>query len=300
MPAHAAPWAPATPLPPLNPPRHTGCESPSTLAEPHVPTLARPQLTIATAIVFYHRFYSRKSYDGYDRFRIATTCLFLAGKVEETPKKIKDVVIETYKAQHGAAGKASGPDPESKEFWSLKEEILVCERILLQTLDFDLTVEHAYRRAPLPRRPAVAPRHRRRPQTRPRSGPDSTDGPGPVAQAAARVREEHQGHARFGAGCVELYQRQPAHHHCSAGALPPRASRLPPPAVSAAARHTAPHRPHRSCVVRVRSTRRDVWRRRRSTWPLGSWTTRWCCPRITISRGARSPHTHTPELQPRF
>ena len=189
------------------------------------PSLARPQLTIATAIVFYHRFYSRKSYDGYDRFRIATTCLFLAGKVEETPKKIKDVVIETYKAQHGAAGKASGPDPESKEFWSLKEEILVCERILLQTLDFDLTVEHAYRRAPLPRRPAC-----RRPRTRPQLGPDSTDGPGPVAQAAARVREEHQGHARLGAGCLELYQRQPAHDHCSAGAPPPPASRLPPPA----------------------------------------------------------------------
>ena len=184
------------------------------------PACRRPQLSIATAIVFYHRFYSRKSYDSYDRFRIATTCLFLAGKVEETPKKIKDVVIEAYKAQHQ---KPTGPEPESKEFWALKEEILVCERILLQTLDFDLTVEHAYRRAPLPRRLAVAPRPRRRPRTRPRSGPDSTDGP--VAQAAARVREEHQGHARLGAGCVELYQRQPAHHHCSAGALPPLASR---------------------------------------------------------------------------
>ena len=100
----------------------------------------------------------------------------------------------------------------------------MCERILLQTLDFDLTVEHAYRRAPLPRRLAVAPRPRRRPRTRPRSGPDSTDVP--VAQATACVREEHQGHARLGAGCVELYQRQPAHHHCSAGALPPLASRL--------------------------------------------------------------------------
>ena len=104
--------------------------------------LRLPQLSIATAIVFYHRFYSRKSYDSYDRFRIATTCLFLAGKVEETPKKIKDVVIEAYKAQHQ---KPTGPEPESKEFWALKEEILVCERILLQTLDFDLTVEHAYR-----------------------------------------------------------------------------------------------------------------------------------------------------------
>ena len=101
-----------------------------------------PQLSIATAIVFYHRFYSRRSYESYDRFRIATTCLFLAGKVEETPKKLKDVVIEAYKAQYQ---KQTGPDPESKEFWELKEQILVCERILLQTLDFDLTVEHAYR-----------------------------------------------------------------------------------------------------------------------------------------------------------
>jgi len=104
--------------------------------------LRLPQLSIATAIVFYHRFYSRKSYDSYDRFRIATTCLFLAGKVEETPKKLKDVVVEAYKAQYQ---KQTGPDPESKEFWELKEQILVCERILLQTLDFDLTVEHAYR-----------------------------------------------------------------------------------------------------------------------------------------------------------
>ena len=141
------------------------CESLSPHPVPHrrvCPVCRRPQLSIATAIVFYHRFYSRKSYDSYDRFRIATTCLFLAGKVEETPKKIKDVVIEAYKAQHQ---KPTGPEPESKEFWALKEEILVCERILLQTLDFDLTVEHAYRRASLPRRPAVAPRHRRRPST---------------------------------------------------------------------------------------------------------------------------------------
>lgn len=119
------------------------CWRPTASSPPALPLRARsPQLSIATAIVFYHRFYSRKSYESYDRFRIATTCLFLAGKVEETPKKLKDVVVEAYKAQYQ---KQTGPDPESKEFWELKEQILVCERILLQTLDFDLTVEHAYR-----------------------------------------------------------------------------------------------------------------------------------------------------------
>jgi len=105
-----------------------------------------PQLAIATAIIFYHRFYSWDSRrlvwgNRYDRLRIASTCLFLAGKVEESPKKIKAVVIEAYKAQHR---KQVGPEPASQEFWELMEQILVCERILLQTLNFDLTVEHAY------------------------------------------------------------------------------------------------------------------------------------------------------------
>jgi len=91
--------------------------------------------------VFYHRFFAHKSYENYCRFTIATTCLFLASKVEETPKKLKDVVIETYRIQHGR----QAPDPESQEFKDLKERILVSERVLLQTLGFDLTVEHAYR-----------------------------------------------------------------------------------------------------------------------------------------------------------
>jgi len=104
--------------------------------------LRLPQLSIATAIVFFHRFYSKMSYEHYDRFTVATTCLFLASKVEETPKKLRDVVSETYKVHHGAE---KAPDPDSKEFFELKEKILVCERILLQALHFDLSVEHAYR-----------------------------------------------------------------------------------------------------------------------------------------------------------
>ena len=109
----------------------------------------RPQLTIATAIVFYHRFYLNNSYEQYDRFVIANTCLFLAGKVEETPKKLKDVVIESYKAQHQKQDEPHVvvPSESSKEFWEIKEHVLVSERILLQSLGFDLSVEHPYRRA---------------------------------------------------------------------------------------------------------------------------------------------------------
>jgi len=105
--------------------------------------LRLPQLSIATAIVFFHRFYARMSYEHYqDRFCVATTCLFLASKVEETPKKLKDVAAETYKVHHKTE---KPPEADSKEFFELKEKILVCERILLQALGFDLAVEHAYR-----------------------------------------------------------------------------------------------------------------------------------------------------------
>ena len=104
--------------------------------------LRLPQLSIATAIVFYHRFYARESYEVYERFQVATTCLFLASKVEETPKKLKDVIIEAYKVQHNTV---QPPDPDSQELWKLKEQILICERELLRVLGFDLSVEHAYR-----------------------------------------------------------------------------------------------------------------------------------------------------------
>lgn len=83
-----------------------------------------------------------------DRFRFASTCLFLAGKVEEMPRdvwKIKAVVVEAYKMQHQ---NQSGLGPAMKEFLELREQILVCERILLQALNFDLDVQHPYRRSP--------------------------------------------------------------------------------------------------------------------------------------------------------
>ena len=73
---------------------------------------------------------------------MATTCLFLASKVEETPKKLKDVILECYKVQHNTV---QPPEPDSTELWNLKEKVLICERELLRVLGFDLSVEHAYR-----------------------------------------------------------------------------------------------------------------------------------------------------------
>lgn len=77
-----------------------------------------------------------QSFKEFPRFVTACCCLFLAGKVEETPKKCKDIIkiARTYLTDQQFA--TFGEDP--------KEEVLTLERILLQTIHFDLQVDHPY------------------------------------------------------------------------------------------------------------------------------------------------------------
>ncbi|KAF7998532.1 hypothetical protein HCN44_010940 [Aphidius gifuensis] len=70
--------------------------------------------TIATEAVFFHRFYMFHSFRQFPRYVTACVCLFLAGKVEETPKKCKDI-IEVAKSQLADRKFATfGEDPKKK------------------------------------------------------------------------------------------------------------------------------------------------------------------------------------------
>lgn len=92
--------------------------------------------TCATGVVYFHRFYMFHSFKEFHRLVTAACCLFLAGKVEETPKKCKDI-IKTFRSMlTDAQFSHFGDDP--------KEEVMTLERILLQTIKFDLMVEHPY------------------------------------------------------------------------------------------------------------------------------------------------------------
>ncbi|XP_014219448.1 cyclin-K [Copidosoma floridanum] len=92
--------------------------------------------TFATGVVFFHRFYMFRSFKTFPPYVTAACCLYLAGKVEETPKRCKDI-IKTAKALLNEKDFASfGEDPV--------EEVMAMERILLQTIKFDLIVFHPY------------------------------------------------------------------------------------------------------------------------------------------------------------
>ena len=77
-----------------------------------------------------------QSFKQFDRWVVAAACLLLAGKVEETPKKCKDILKVTNSLLNSQQMAQFGSNA--------KEELLTHERILLQTIKFDLQFEHPY------------------------------------------------------------------------------------------------------------------------------------------------------------
>ncbi|XP_028768715.1 cyclin-T1-5 [Neltuma alba] len=104
-----------------------------------------PQVTIATAIIFCHRFFLRQSHAKNDRRTIATVCMFLAGKVEETPRPLKDVILVSYEIVHKKDPAAVQRIKQKEVYEQQKELILLGERVVLATLGFDLNVHHPYK-----------------------------------------------------------------------------------------------------------------------------------------------------------
>ena len=135
--------------------------------------LRLPRVAVATAMVFFHRFYSKHSFAEHDRFEVAIACLLLAAKTEESPKKLSVVIIECWKLKNrglqqqqqqkdvSTAASSSSLDPSNKkqninplsfnldskssEYTELRERILLLERVILHTIAFELSIDHPYK-----------------------------------------------------------------------------------------------------------------------------------------------------------
>ncbi|XP_075037058.1 cyclin-T2 isoform X2 [Mixophyes fleayi] len=99
------------------------------------------QLTINTAIVYMHRFYMHHSFTKYHRNIISPTALFLAAKVEEQPRKLEHVI----KVSHACLNPPDLQlDTKSEAYLQQAQELVILETILLQTLGFEITIEHPH------------------------------------------------------------------------------------------------------------------------------------------------------------
>lgn len=99
-----------------------------------------PHYCINTAVVYMHRFYMINSFQRFTRQRICAASLFLACKVEEFPRTLRDVIENT-----GKILRRKKPEELTKEMIDqYANDIVLNENILLSTLGFSLMVDHPH------------------------------------------------------------------------------------------------------------------------------------------------------------
>lgn len=96
-----------------------------------------PQITIATASTFVHRFYRFRSLKDDNFYEIAVSSLFLAAKTEETPRRLQEIVKEILR-------KLQIKENLEKENKKWTELIIYYEESILSTLNFDIVLQHPY------------------------------------------------------------------------------------------------------------------------------------------------------------
>ncbi|KAH6616329.1 cyclin-like protein [Boeremia exigua] len=111
--------------------------------------LKLPQTTLSTAAVFFNRYLMRCSlkpkpgYKPLHHYQVAATALFLATKVEENCRKMKELVVACVRVALKDPNKLV--DEQTKDFWKWRDTILYSEDVVLESLCFDLNVESPYK-----------------------------------------------------------------------------------------------------------------------------------------------------------
>uniref|UniRef100_A0A2K6AKS3 Cyclin T2 n=1 Tax=Mandrillus leucophaeus TaxID=9568 RepID=A0A2K6AKS3_MANLE len=99
------------------------------------------QLTINTAIVYMHRFYMHHSFTKFNKNIISSTALFLAAKVEEQARKLEHVIKVAHACLHPLEPLL---DTKCDAYLQQTQELVILETIMLQTLGFEITIEHPH------------------------------------------------------------------------------------------------------------------------------------------------------------
>lgn len=110
--------------------------------------LKLPQLTLATASVYLHRLFMRQKMQternpGLHHYSAAATALFLATKVEENCRKMRELVVACCRVAQKQPNLVV--DEQNKEYWKWRDTILHNEDVLLEALCFDLQLDQPYR-----------------------------------------------------------------------------------------------------------------------------------------------------------
>ncbi|CAN6241890.1 unnamed protein product [Urochloa humidicola] len=111
--------------------------------------LRLPQAVMATAQVLFHRFYCKKSFVRFSAKRVAASCVWLAGKLEESRRESKHIIFVLHRME---CRRENLPieylDVSSQKYSELMHDLMRTERHLLKEMGFICHVEHPHKFIP--------------------------------------------------------------------------------------------------------------------------------------------------------
>ncbi|XP_074832052.1 cyclin-L2 isoform X2 [Carettochelys insculpta] len=121
--------------------RVTGCE----LIQAAGILLRLPQVAMATGQVLFQRFFYTKSFVKHSMEHVSMACVHLASKIEEAPRRIRDVINVFHRLRHLREKKKPVPLLLDQDYVNLKNQIIKAERRVLKELGFCVHVKHPHK-----------------------------------------------------------------------------------------------------------------------------------------------------------
>uniref|UniRef100_A0A182TSA6 Cyclin-like domain-containing protein n=1 Tax=Anopheles melas TaxID=34690 RepID=A0A182TSA6_9DIPT len=107
--------------------------------------LKLPQVAMATGQVLFQRFFYSKSFVRHSMEATAMSCICLASKIEEAPRRIRDVINVFHHIKQVRSQKPLLPMILDQHYINLKSQVIKAERRVLKELGFCVHVKHPHK-----------------------------------------------------------------------------------------------------------------------------------------------------------
>ncbi|NWH88890.1 CCNL1 protein, partial [Aegithalos caudatus] len=103
------------------------------------------QVAMATGQVLFHRFFYSKSFVKHSFEIVAMACINLASKIEEAPRRIRDVINVFHHLRQLRAKRTPSPLILDQNYINTKNQVIKAERRVLKELGFCVHVKHPHK-----------------------------------------------------------------------------------------------------------------------------------------------------------
>ncbi|XP_048879123.1 cyclin-L2-like [Brienomyrus brachyistius] len=121
--------------------RKQGCE----LIQAAGILLRLPQVAMATGQILFQRFFYCKSFIRHCVENVAMACVHLASKIEEEPRRVRDVINVFHRLKQDREGGVLAPLPLDGSYVNMKNQVIIAERRVLKELGFCVHVKHPHK-----------------------------------------------------------------------------------------------------------------------------------------------------------